>query len=302
MIRPHVKVRVLNAPTPSAPPSQVPLPPVDPSSLQRLPLCQPSHLCHLRTSVSLTGPLKNTFAAFAQSCAKLAAPLEQLLVMSSDTLPRLRIVGRRRLALEQEALREGAKCIKHLALTRQLGHSRNRWAALAARVFFNAWDILFCASYPPSWLRLDFSNWSLKSSATWKNVTDWWYFQQSAIVSSVTKSSLLTYKTQILRSVHGWHPIGLDNQSTRQILSNLQISCFASKSARSALASNHVGFETMQQARHARQSSRRRTNSQLPQGGDMCVTMNPAWCYHVLLREHCLENQGLDRSCVWISP
>ena len=68
------------APTPSAPPSQVPLPPVDPSSLQRLPLCQPGHLCHLRTSVSLTGPLKNTFA---QSCAKLAAPLEQLLVMSS---------------------------------------------------------------------------------------------------------------------------------------------------------------------------------------------------------------------------
>lgn len=80
MIRPQVKVRVLNAPTPSAPPSQVPLPPVDPSSLQRLPLCQPGHLCHLRTSVSLTGLLKNTFA---QSCAKLAAPLEQLLVMSS---------------------------------------------------------------------------------------------------------------------------------------------------------------------------------------------------------------------------
>lgn len=143
--------------------------------------------------------------------------------MSSDTLPGLRIVGRRRLALEQEALREGAKCIKHLALTQQLGHSRNRWAALAARVFFNAWDILFCASYPPSWLRLDFSNWSLKSSATWKNVTDWWYFQQSAIVSSVTKSSLLTYKR--LRSfgrctadiLLDWTTSQPVNQSIRQI-------------------------------------------------------------------------------------
>ena len=88
----------------------------------------------------------------------------------------------------------------------------------------------------------------------------------------MTKSSLLTYER--LRSFgRCTADILLDwkNQSTRQILSNLQISCFASKSARSALASNHVGFETMQQARHARQSSRRRTIQKVTTGrGHVC--------------------------------